>query len=172
VPTHAFNVPKCFDLFEMDWPFCARKWDLRLCLNYSQFLANLKWSSLVVVVGKIYFHHDPCGGISKSLCQVYFCLVCVVVVFLKFKLMCSKVVRFHVHKQIYSHWWLKRVLHGFCDIWCIQEERWGYNPKFLHLLSKVKTWHLLFHSFPLFFEKGWAPHQLYFSTKYKKLGKN
>lgn len=42
------------------------------CLNYSQFLANLKWSSLDVVVGKIYFHHDPCGGISKSLCQVLF----------------------------------------------------------------------------------------------------
>ncbi len=44
---------------------------------------------------------------------------------------------------------IKRVLHGFCDIWCIHE-RWGYNPKFLHLLSKVKTWHLLFHSFPFF----------------------
>ncbi len=169
MPTHAFNVPKCFELFEMDWPFCARKWDLRLCLKYSQFLANLKWSSLDLVVGKIYFHHDPC--ISKSLCQVYFCLVCVVLVFFKFKLMCSKVVRFHVHKQIYSHWWLKGFFMAFVTFGASKKDE-VITQSFCTYCQKSKTWHLLFHSFPLFFEKGWAPHQLYFSTKYQKLGKN
>jgi len=135
--THAFNVPKCFDLFEMDWPFCARKWDLRLCLNYSQVLANLKWSSLDVVVGKIYFHHDPCGGISKSLCQVYFCLVCVVLVFLKFKLMCSKVVRFHIHKQIYSHWWLKGFFMAFVTFGASKKDE-GITQSFCTFCQKSR----------------------------------